>query len=126
MRSTWTDSRLDDFAAHTDRRFDAVDRRFDKVDGELREIRGEIGALHRTIIQFAAVAIAAQSFAQAEMRSRFGQQSYVRHLKPPALRLAPAQSEDAFFADAARIRAALDKARKEPPPGGGIFPALDE
>ena len=59
-------------------------------------------------------------------RSRFGQQSYVRYLKPPALRLAPAQSEDAFFADAARIKAALDSARKEPPPGGGIFPALDE
>ena len=34
MRSTWTDSRLDDFAANTDRRFDAVDRRFDKVDDE--------------------------------------------------------------------------------------------
>ena len=50
MRSTWTDSRLDDFAAHTDQRFDAVDRRFDKVDGELCEIRMSIGALHRTII----------------------------------------------------------------------------
>jgi hypothetical protein len=58
MRSTWTDSRLDDFAAHTDRRFDAVDRRFDRVDQELREVRtdigsvrAEIGALQRTIIQ---------------------------------------------------------------------------
>ena len=65
MRSTWTDSRLDDFAAHTDRRFDAVDRRFDqvdqrfdRVDQEFREVRAEIGgvraeigALQRTIIQ---------------------------------------------------------------------------
>jgi hypothetical protein len=32
MRESWTDARLDDFAAHTDRRFDAVDRRFDAVD----------------------------------------------------------------------------------------------
>ena len=52
--------------------------------------------------------------------------SSLRRWVVAALSLAPAQSEDAFFADAARIRAALDKARKEPPPGGGIFPALDE
>jgi tetrahydromethanopterin S-methyltransferase subunit G len=32
MRESWTDARLDDFAVHTDRRFDAVDRRFDAVD----------------------------------------------------------------------------------------------
>jgi hypothetical protein len=58
MRSTWTDSRLDDFAAHTDRRFDAIDLRFDRVDQEFREVRAEIGsvraeigALQRTIIQ---------------------------------------------------------------------------
>jgi hypothetical protein len=43
MRSTWTDSRLDDFTVETG-------RRFDKVDGELREIRSELGALQRTII----------------------------------------------------------------------------
>jgi hypothetical protein len=66
MRSTWTDSRLDDFAKHTDqrfdavdRRFDAVDRRFDKVDVELREIRGGIGALNRTIIGAGAAMFAA-------------------------------------------------------------------
>lgn len=52
MRSTWTDERLDEFAASTE-------RRFDKVDRELREIRTSIGALHRTMIQIAAVMIAA-------------------------------------------------------------------
>lgn len=56
MRATWTDSRLDDFAAHTDRRFDEVERRmesgFDRVDGDIRELRGEIGALHRTLVHF--------------------------------------------------------------------------
>ena len=43
MRSTWTDSRLDDFTAETG-------RRFDMIDGELHEIRSELGALQRTII----------------------------------------------------------------------------
>ena len=44
MRSTWTDSRLDDLAGK-------VDMGFARVDSELGEIRGEIGALNRTIIQ---------------------------------------------------------------------------
>ncbi|HEX3734789.1 MAG TPA: hypothetical protein VHU86_06490 [Solirubrobacterales bacterium] len=52
MRATWTDSRLDDLA-------DRVDAGFARVDQDIREMRGEIGNLHRTMIQFAAVAIAA-------------------------------------------------------------------
>ena len=56
MRSTWTDERLDDFATHTDRRFDAVDKRFDRVDRELSGLRTEMNArfdsLQRTMIQF--------------------------------------------------------------------------
>lgn len=40
MRSTWTDSRLDD-----------LNGRVGEVRGEVHELRGEIGALHRTIIQ---------------------------------------------------------------------------
>lgn len=62
MRSTWTDSRLDDFKSNVDARFDGLDRRvgdlagrmdagFARVDEELRDIRGEIGALQRTVIQ---------------------------------------------------------------------------
>ena len=53
MRSTWTDSRLDDFALETGRHFDTLERRMDEG---FREVRGEIGALQRTIIQ-AGVAI---------------------------------------------------------------------
>ena len=45
MRSTWTDSRLDDFAANTDRRFDAVDRRFDEVDRRLDEVDAALGEI---------------------------------------------------------------------------------
>jgi hypothetical protein len=40
MRSTWTDSRLDD-----------LNGRVGEIRGEVHELRGEIGALHRTIIQ---------------------------------------------------------------------------
>lgn len=39
MRSTWTDSRLDDLTG-----------RVGEIRDEMREIRGEIGGLHRTMI----------------------------------------------------------------------------
>lgn len=38
MRESWTDARLDDFAANVDRRFDAVDLRFDAVDQRFKEV----------------------------------------------------------------------------------------
>jgi archaellum component FlaC len=38
MRESWTDERLDEFAGHVDRRFDAVDRRFDEVDRRFEEV----------------------------------------------------------------------------------------
>lgn len=61
-RNSWTDKRLDDFAAHTDQRFDVVDKRFDglerrmgegfnRVDAELRGLSGRIDALQRTMLQ---------------------------------------------------------------------------
>jgi tetrahydromethanopterin S-methyltransferase subunit G len=51
---------MDDFAAHTDRRFDAVDKRFDAVDKRLDrlerrvdsgfdQVNGRIDNLHQTI-----------------------------------------------------------------------------
>ena len=47
MRSTWTDSRLDDLNTRVGEiRDDVRDLR-----GEIREARGEVGALKRTIIQ---------------------------------------------------------------------------
>jgi len=69
MREIWTDARLDDFAAHTDRRFDAVDKRFDAVDKRFdavdkrfeslerrmedgfTEINARFDALQRTLLQ---------------------------------------------------------------------------
>ncbi len=44
MRESWTDARLDDFAAH-------VDKRFDKVEAELKTLSGRFDALNRTLMQ---------------------------------------------------------------------------
>jgi hypothetical protein len=48
MRSTWTDSRLDDFAIRTDSRFDTIERRMDEG---FRELRGDMNDLRRTMVQ---------------------------------------------------------------------------
>jgi tetrahydromethanopterin S-methyltransferase subunit G len=41
-RMAWTDERMDDFAKHTDQRFDAVDRRFDEVDRRLDKLEKRV------------------------------------------------------------------------------------
>lgn len=38
MRESWTDQRLDEFAADTSRRFDGVDKRLDGVDRRLNGV----------------------------------------------------------------------------------------
>jgi hypothetical protein len=74
MRATWTDTRLDEFAANVNRRFDQVDRRLDKldhcfgevnrllekVDVDVREMKAEIAANSRSMLQFCGVMVAAQ------------------------------------------------------------------
>ena len=45
-REAWTDERLDDLNKK-------VDEGFKEMRGEFKAVRGEIGALNRTIIQFA-------------------------------------------------------------------------
>lgn len=54
MRSTWTDSRLDDFKGNVDTRFDELNGRVSDLSVEVREMRGEIGSLQRTLIQVGA------------------------------------------------------------------------
>jgi hypothetical protein len=55
MRESWTDQRLDDFAANTNRRFDALECRmengFARLDSDIRELRAETSAFHRMILQ---------------------------------------------------------------------------
>jgi FHA domain len=65
-----------------------------------------------------AVAIGMHILGQSEIRTVFDQQSYVRHLLPPALRLAAVRSETSFFADVAQLKGKLDRDRKEDLPAG--------
>lgn len=51
MRSTWTDSRLDDLNKRVDGIREEMHGLRGEMGGELREVRGEIGALKRTIMQ---------------------------------------------------------------------------
>ncbi len=90
----------------------------------------EIGARHLrlkagVVAALAAAVIGAQTLAQSEMRGWAVQQSYLRDLKPPMLRIAPAQSDAAFFADANGLKAKLDRARKEEAPAGDLFSGFD-
>lgn len=70
-RSTWTDSRLDDFAVNTDRRFDGLERQmgvgFKRVDDDLREIRGELSSIQRTMVHVGAGLIGSQLAITATM-----------------------------------------------------------
>jgi tetrahydromethanopterin S-methyltransferase subunit G len=61
MRESWTDARLDDFAVHTDRRFDSLERRFDSLERRVdslerrmedgfERLNSRIDALQRTVI----------------------------------------------------------------------------
>jgi hypothetical protein len=90
----------------------------------------EIGARHLrlkagVVAALAATVIGAQTLAQSEMRGWAIQQSYLHDLKPPMLRIAPAQTDDAFFADAKGLKAKLDRARKEEAPAGDLFSSFD-
>jgi hypothetical protein len=63
MRESWTDARLSDFAAHTDRRFEALERRVDegfrRVDADMRALNGRFDSLQRTMLQIGGGVIAA-------------------------------------------------------------------
>ena len=65
------------------------------------------------VLALIVLGIGTESVYLVEARGDFGQQSYLRRLLPPALRLAPAQSEDAFFAEVERIRTKLDDDRSK-------------
>jgi hypothetical protein len=63
----------------------------------------------------ALLGIATQSLTQSEARADFGQPSYLRRLMPPALRLVPLKSEDAFFSEIEKLKSQLDRDREETP-----------
>lgn len=48
VRESWTDARLDDFAAHTDQRFDSLERR---MEAGFSEVNTRFDSLQRTLLQ---------------------------------------------------------------------------
>jgi hypothetical protein len=48
MRESWTDARLDDFAANTDRRFDSLERR---IEDGFKAMNSRFDDLNRTLLQ---------------------------------------------------------------------------
>ena len=66
----------------------------------------------------AVIGIAMQTLVNIRDRAATDRQHFVRALKPPVLRLARPESESAFFAQAADLRKALERARRQQPPEG--------
>jgi len=62
---------------------------------------------------------------QHEVRFGSDQYSYVRRLKPSALRLTAPQSEGALFAAVEQLKGKLDQARTAEPRSAGIFNFAD-
>lgn len=81
----------------------------------LRALGGRWRVSAAGVAAVVALAIAAQSVTQSEARADFGQQTYLRRLLPPKLRLAPLQNETAFFADVERLKSQLDHDRATEP-----------
>jgi hypothetical protein len=54
-RMSWTDERMDDFAAHTYRSFDEVNRRLDgierRMDDGFKRVDERFEAMHRLMLQ---------------------------------------------------------------------------
>jgi FHA domain len=77
------------------------------------------------VAALALAAIGAQMLARSEVTRMFGQQSYLPGLKPPMFRLTAPRSDDAFFADTDKLKAAVDRARDEPVEGPALVDTGD-
>jgi Inner membrane component of T3SS, cytoplasmic domain len=74
------------------------------------------------IVALLATGIGVQLLNQSELRTGVDRQASVVRLLPPEFRLAPARTEDTFFADIEALKSQLDNDRTEPPapaPSGG-------
>jgi len=59
VRESWTDERLDHLNYKVDVLAERVDELGRRMDEGFKELRGEIGAMQRTMVQFASVMVAA-------------------------------------------------------------------
>lgn len=51
MRSTWTDSRLDEFKNRVDERFNGIEKRLSEMSGRIDENNARIDNLQHTMLQ---------------------------------------------------------------------------
>jgi len=68
------------------------------------------------VVALLATGIGVQLLSQSEVPTGLDRQATALHLLPPEFRLAPLQTEDAFFADIGALKAKLDRDRTEPQP----------
>lgn len=84
--------------------------------GHLRLIGGGYPRFKLAVVAaLTLLGIGAGALSQRDTRERTGPAAVVDDLLPPTLRLAPAQSLEAFISDADALRGELDAARKETP-----------
>jgi len=72
-----------------------------------------------------AMAVSMQTLTQSDLLSGSSQPAYLWRLMPPALRLAPLQTETAFFADVEDIKGKLDRDRLKEPTASARASARD-
>jgi hypothetical protein len=77
------------------------------------------------VAALAVVAVTIQTLGQIEARANSDQPDYVRRLMPPAMRLSPIESEDAFFAGIEQLKSKLDRDRMEQPGSGTLGAIFD-
>ncbi len=87
-------------------------------------------ARHRLLkwvaVTCAVVGVLLSLWFNVQRSDQFGDELYMSHLFPPALRLARPVSTDAFIDGLAPLKATLDKKAKEPDRGDAAAPADDE
>ena len=67
------------------------------------------------VVGLLATGIGVQLLNQSELRTGVDREAAILRLLPPAFRLAPAQTEETFFADIEALKTQLDDDRAEPP-----------
>ena len=77
--------------------------------------RGRFKVQAGAMAALTALGIGMQTLSQWEATEHADRQVFLRTLKPPELRLASAQSRDAFFAEVAGLKVRLDQSRSDSP-----------